>query len=125
MTRLATVTLVVILLASVAIAKDRQWKDAKVAKITSDVSGAVVVPVGTSLVGVHIVRLFYWIETDDTTYVLGPAIGRRQSLDVTLYGKTKIAIDGRNAHILDDAGKDRKLPIAEKIARTNQPSPTQ
>jgi len=123
--RIATLTLVVLLSVSAAVAKDRQWKDAKVAKITSDVSGAVVVPLGTGLVGVHIVRVFYWIETDETTYVIGPAIGKRQSLDVTLYGKTKIAIDGRNAHILDDGGKDRKLPIAEKIARTNQPAATQ
>jgi hypothetical protein len=44
---------------------------------------------------------------------------------VTLYGKTKIAIDGKNAHILDDEGKDEKVPIAEKIARTSQPAASQ
>ena len=39
-------------------------------------------------------------------------------VNVTLYGKTKIAIDGKNAYILDDEGEDRKATIAEKIART-------
>ncbi len=114
---------IILLCSNAALAKDRQWKDAKVANITSDVNGAAVLPVGTALVGIRIVRVFYWIETEDTTYVIGPAIGKRQSLDVTLYGKTKIAIDGRDAHILDDEGKDKKLPIAEKIARTPPESP--
>jgi hypothetical protein len=58
-----------------------------------------------------------WIETDDTVYVLGPTI-TKEWLNVTLHGTTKIAIEGRNAHILDDAGKDKKMPIAEKVART-------
>jgi hypothetical protein len=43
---------------------------------------------------------------------------------VTLYGKTKIALDGTNAHILDDGGKDIKVPIVEKIARTQPPAET-
>jgi PEGA domain len=108
-----------ILCASVALANNRQWKDAKVVNITSESGGAAVAAIGTTMVGAPITKVFYWIQTDDTTYVLGPAITRNQSLNVTLYGKTKIAIDGRNAHILDDAGKDVKLPISEKIARTS------
>jgi hypothetical protein len=107
--------------ASVALANNRQWKDAKVINITSESGGAVAAPVGTMVVGVPITKTFYWIQTEDTTYVLGPAISRRQLLNVTLYGKTKIALDGRNAHILDDEGKDRKLPIAEKIAHKEAP----
>lgn len=39
-------------------------------------------------------------------------------LNVTLNGKTKIAMDGTNLHILDDGGKDIKVPVVEKIART-------
>ena len=101
-----------------AAADTRQWKEAKVAKISSEAGGAVVAPIGGMMVGVPITKTFYWIETEDTTYVLGPAITKRQLLNVTLYGKTKISIDGKNAHILDDEGKDRKIPIAEKIART-------
>jgi hypothetical protein len=111
-----------VLFASVAPANNRQWKDAKVVKITSENGGALVAPIGTMTVGVPITKVFYWIQTDDTTYILGPAFTKRQSLNVTLYGKTKIALDGRNAHILDDEGKDVKLPISEKIARTETPS---
>jgi hypothetical protein len=113
-----TLALVLIFLAaSTAFANNREWKDAKVTNITSQSGGAVAAPIGTMIVGVPITKTFYWIETDDTTYVLGPAITKRQLLNVTLYGKTKIAVDGRNAHILDDDGKDKKIPIAQKIAR--------
>ena len=114
----------VVLCASVALANNRQWKDAKVVNITSQQGGAVAAPVGTMIVGVPITRTFYWIQTDDITYIVGPAITKRQMLNVTLYGKTKIAIDGRNAHVVDDDGKDRKLPISGKIARTNTPAQT-
>jgi hypothetical protein len=38
-------------------------------------------------------------------------------------GKTKIAIDGKNAHVLDDEGKDKKMPIAQEIARTKPEEP--
>jgi hypothetical protein len=108
---------------SVALAANRQWTDAKVAKITSENGGAAAVPIGGAIVGVPITKTFYWIETADTVYVLGPAIGKNRLLNVTLYGKTKIAVDGRIAHILDDDGKDKTLPISEKIARTPADDP--
>lgn len=114
----STALVLVILCASVALANNREWKDAKVANITSESGGAAAAPIGGMMVAVPITKTFYWIQTEDTTYVLGPAITKRQLLNVTLYGKTKIAIDGTNAHILDDAGKDKKIRIAEKIART-------
>jgi hypothetical protein len=117
--RITAIIVLVILCALTVPAKDREWKDAKVTNITSDEGGTAAIPVGTTLYNVRIVKTFYWIQTDDTTYVIGPVLSKHQSLDVTLYGKTKIAVDGRNAHIIDDAGRDRKLPIAEKIARTN------
>ena len=128
-----TATLVfVILCASVGLGNTRQWKDAKVIDITSDTGGAAAASTGTLSVAVPINRTFYWVQTADTTYVLGPAItpcGRvfrrcPYLLNVTLHGKTKIAIDGKNAHILDDEGKDEKIPIAEKIARTDAPAET-
>ena len=111
---------VVILCASVVLAKDRQWKSAKVTNITYNVG--VLPPTGAILFGVRIVGTFYWIQTDDATYVIGPALGKGQSLHVTLYGKTKIAMDGRDAHIMDDRGKDRKLPIAQKVAESSTES---
>jgi hypothetical protein len=116
--------------AFVVSANNRSWKDAKVVNITSDNNGAVAASTGTLAVAVPITRTFYWIQTEDMTYVLGPAVtpcGRLLRrcpyiLDVTLYGKTKIAIDGKYAHILDDEGKDEKVPIAEKIARKSASS---
>jgi hypothetical protein len=102
--------------------KDYEWMDAKVIDITSDRGGAVVVPVG-ALVGVPVTKTYYWIQTDDTIYVLGPVLTKRQLLNVTLHEPTKIAIDGNNAHILDDYGKDKKLPIAEKVARPKPDNP--
>jgi hypothetical protein len=119
-----TVALTVALLcASTVLAAPRVWKDAKVANIGSQSGGNAVIPVNGMLFGVPITKTFYWIETDDTTYVLGPAITKRQLLNVTLYGKTKIAVEGHNAHILDDDGKDKKMPIAQKIARTQAADP--
>jgi hypothetical protein len=102
--------------------KDYQWKDAKVIDITSDRGGAVVVPVA-ALVGVPVTKTFYWIQTDDTIYVLGPVLTKSQLLNVTLHEPTKIAVDGNNAHILDDYGNGKKLPIAEKITRPKPENP--
>jgi hypothetical protein len=113
----STVLILAVLCASIALANNRQWKDAKVANITSESGGAAAAPIGGMIVAVPITKTFYWIETEDITYVLGPAITKRQLLNLTLYGKTKIAIDGQNAHILDDEGKDKKIRIAQKIAR--------
>ncbi|HEY6303106.1 MAG TPA: hypothetical protein VIX14_08570 [Terriglobales bacterium] len=109
-------------LAPAALAKDYQWKDAEVIDITSDHGGPVVVPVA-ALVGVHITKTFYWVQTDDAIYVLGPVLTKRQLLNVTLHQPTKIASDEKNAHILDDYGKDRKLPIAETVARPKPEDP--
>ena len=114
--------IITVLAASVALAGPRQWKDAKVVKITSESGGAAAAPIGGMMVAVPITKTFYWVETEDVIYILGPAITKHQLLNVTLYGKTKIAIDGQNAHIMDDAGKDRKIRIAEKVARQQPPS---
>lgn len=122
------IVLYAVLLLSVSLqAVPRKWQDAKVTAITSEVSGAAAasVPVGTTvLTGAAPLRtLYYRIETDDLVYILALTPGRsplahpRKPLNITLNGKTKIAIDGGNAHILDDAGKDVKLPIVEKIAK--------
>jgi hypothetical protein len=114
--------MVAVLCSSIALAKDYEWKDAKVIDITSETRGAVVVPI-TSLVGGSPTKTFYWIQTAETIYVLGPVIGKRQLLNVTLHEPTKIAIDGKTAHILDDYGQDRKMPIAENVARPKSDNP--
>ncbi|HSZ63672.1 MAG TPA: hypothetical protein VK828_17870 [Terriglobales bacterium] len=114
--------IVAILWSSLAFAKDYEWKEGKVIDITTEKRGAVVVPIA-SLVGGPSTKTFYWIQTADTVYALGPVIGRRQLLNVTLHEPTKIAIDGKTAHIVDDYGQDRKMPIAEKVARPKSENP--
>jgi hypothetical protein len=109
-------------LAKDARAKDLQWKDARVIDITSEKGGAAVVPIA-ALVGGPISKTFYWIQTDDTIYVLGPVLTRSQLLNVTLHGPTKLAIDGNNAHILDDYGKDEKVRVVERIAHPKTEGP--
>jgi len=103
---------------SAASAKPREWKPATVVAITSGTAGAAVVPVGTTLVGGIITRNFYWLKTDTMTYVVSciPGSISYKCPNVALHGTTKISIDGSKAHVLDDDGKDRKMPIAEKIA---------
>jgi len=108
--------IVAILWSSLALAKDYEWKNAKVIDITSEKRGAVVVPIA-SLVGGSSTKTFYWIQTAETIYVLGPVTGKRQLLNVTLHEPTQIAIDGKTAHIVDDYGQERKIPIAEKVPR--------
>lgn len=123
----------VVLFASLALAGNRQWKDAKVTRIASSTenSGVVATTTGTTTVGgvVKNTSMYYWIETEDMTYVLeysyNPAVklpwpgqhSRNRSPNLTLNGKTKIAIEGHDAHILDDDRRDIKLPIFEKIAK--------
>jgi hypothetical protein len=130
--------LVILLSASVTFADNRQWKEAKVARIASSVedNGVVVGAVGTTVVGgrIRTSAMYYWLETEDITYIVAVTYNPMRArfvqangghpLNVTLYGKTKISLDGTNAHILDDAGKDVKVPVVEKIART-QPLPAE
>lgn len=114
--------LIIVSFASVCVASDRQWQDAKVAAITSRTidNGAAAIPVGGSLYAVRLraTTTYYYIQTDKTLYVLA-WVNKRHPLNVTLHGDTKISVDsnGRDAHILDDGGKDVKVPIAEKVAR--------
>ena len=127
-----------ILCTSAAQANNLKWKDAKVTRISSRVEnkGVFVDSVGTAIVGGRIKNraMYYWIETEDITYVLeysyNPTVklpwpgqhSRSRTPNVTLNGKTKIAIDGHNAHILDDDGRNVKVPIFEKIARQQPPT---
>jgi hypothetical protein len=127
----------ILMSASVAFANDkREWKEAKVARIASSVedNGTVAGTVGTTVIAgrIQTSSLYYWLETEDVTYIVAvtytPMRARFSQpngghpLNVTLYGKTKISMDGSNAHILDDAGKDVKVPVVEKIARTQPPA---
>jgi hypothetical protein len=65
----------------------------------------------------------YSFKLDDGTVYVGQT---HKKLDVTLNGHTKLRFekDGRVGdyiHILDDAGRDKKLKLTEKIAPERQP----
>jgi len=112
--------LVLLSLTVLVSAKEREWKDATVIGFRSGAAGSATVPVGTSSVTVPINQTAYWIKTGNMTYVIScypRAVSNGwRCPNLTVNGHTKIAIDGRNAHILDDDGKDRKVPIIAKIA---------
>ena len=125
-----TALAIVLLAASSAIAKPRDWKPATVTLISSSTeqTGAVVMPLYGGLAGsrVYVTRIEYRIDTDDTTFTLVKLVRswvrRDHPLNLTLHGTTKIALDanGHDAHILDDGGKDVKVPITEKVAHSSK-----
>jgi len=102
-------------------AKTRTWKDAKV----TDVSETIVSAASWGDTNIR----HYTVETDDMVYVLdyayNPAVkapwpgqhSKNRAPDVTVNGKTKIAVEGRDAFVLDDTGREVKLPIAKKTKK--------
>jgi hypothetical protein len=109
--KLLLFALTVVLLISnafVAQAKPLQWQDA-----------TVLVGGGLFASGDRITQGLYWIKTDKVTYVI-PNYSRGLILErwlvLTAGGPTKIALDGRNLHVLDAEGKDRSVRLVWKIA---------
>jgi hypothetical protein len=130
MKKLAKALAVVISLsvASVAAAKRHEWREGMVTKITSEAPGATPAAAET-VFRYRIQRTYYWITTGNITYVLVNAwsVGfhaPKAPLNVTLNGKVKIAIEGKNAWILDDSGKRIERPIVAKIAEVIAPPTT-
>ena len=120
--RSMTMALLLLMLAvTLSGAKTRDWKDAKV----TDVSETIVSVASWGDTNIR----HYTIETDDMVYVLdyayNPAVkapwpgqhSKNRAPDVTVNAKTKIAIEGKDAYILDDTGREVKLPIAKKIKK--------
>lgn len=110
-----------------AAAKKHEWQDGTVVKVTPDAPG-VTAPAAETVYGYQIKRAYYWIKVGKITYVLANSwtVGfdsPKAPLNVTVNGKIKIAIEGRNAFILDDAGKEIERPIVAKIADPEE-SPT-
>jgi hypothetical protein len=103
------------------VAKNRNWQDAILADIrsTTDNNGVAAMPIGSMVYGVPIRRVDTYLSVDaaDMKYVLY-AKPHRKPLNLTVHGKTKIAVEGTTAYLLDDGGKELKLPIVQKEAKT-------
>jgi hypothetical protein len=127
---------VLLSLAAVSAAKPRDWKTAIVAEITSadsekDIPRTRFVhrpgcqgglgcmeSVPTEHLIIQNSTLLIRFETPEISYLVRQIIRREgHPLNVTLNGQTKISIEGHDLHVLDDEGKDVKLPIVQKIAK--------
>jgi hypothetical protein len=106
-------------------AKPLEWQDGVLTEITSDAPGATA-PGLETVFGYNVKRSYYWIRAGNITYVLvnSWAVGfhaPKAPLNVTLNGKVKIAIEGRNAYIIDNSGRKLERPIVTKIAEPASP----
>lgn len=138
MKRLGCVLLFLLLFASFAFARPREWKTATVLKLVSGgaETDAVVVPLpgggavgqSTTTSGKH-TRGVYWLKTDKYTYIIpnyakANLLGIQWWLYLTVGGQTKISIDSaRTLHVIDDEGKVRAVHIIERIANEPQKAP--
>lgn len=109
----------------------------RVASSSAD-TAAVATSLGTTVVAgtIKTTAMYHRVETENMAYILeydyNTAVkhpwpgqhSRDRAPNVTVNGKTKIALEGRYAHILDDDGRDVKLFVFEKIAKTIGPSAT-
>ena len=126
-------------IASVSSAKQRDWKTATVAEITSadsekDIPRTRMVhrpgcqgglgcmeSLPTEHLTIQTSTLLIRFETPETSYIVRQIIMREgHPLNVTLNGQTKISVDGKGLHILDDEGKDVKLSIVQKISNSGR-----
>ena len=68
----------------------------------------------------------YHFETEDMTYTVRKVFkkncsiscGGERPLNVTIHGKTQIDVEGMKIYIREDDGKEVKLDLVEKIAKT-------
>lgn len=107
------IVLILLLCSSVAFAKYRDWHDAVVTGMETRRGGAAAAPVGTMIIAVPIVFVHYMVETDS----LRMDLFCRKTLNVTINKKTHVAVDGENAYLLDDSGREKKLRVAWKAAK--------
>lgn len=128
--------LVLLSLASISSATPRNWKSATVAEITSSdeeismprttmvkrpgCQGGIgcyeSVPAQSIIILTSTILIRF--ETPDISYIVRQIIRNNgHPLNVTLNGQAQISVDGKDLHILNDEGKDVKLPIVRKIAK--------
>lgn len=78
---------------------------------------------------IPLVVAVYHFETEDVIYTVRKvykkncsiSCGSEGPLDVTIHGKTQVSVEGMKIHILEDDGKEVKLDIVEKSAKTPSP----
>jgi hypothetical protein len=111
--------IVVLVVAFTAYAKERDWQEANVMTVSTEPigNGAMAYPIGTSAMAFPIIitRTFYDVRTPEVSYTLSRR--SRKVINLTVGGKTKLAIEGNHAFVIDNAGKEVKLDIVRKAAR--------
>jgi hypothetical protein len=95
---------------------ETEWKDSTVIKISTTNEWCRHCPDWN--------QTSYSFKLDDGTVFVAQT---HEKLDITLNGRTKLRFEkdghvGDHVHILDDAGKDQKLRITEKIAVDRRPA---
>jgi len=96
--------------------KNRNWQSGTLTQVQSNDEGAAALPVAGVLVVVPLHEWAYMVETDSMVYVFGRRSPR--SLNLTINGKVKFAIDKNGkAFLIDDTGKEFQVSLIRKIAK--------
>lgn len=104
------------LLSVFAIAKGRNWQDGVVYNMASSNAGAAAAPIGNIMVAFPLSRLHYFVETSDLR--IEAFIPGGKPLNITLKKHTQVAIEGDKLFLIDDSGKEKKLKIIQKAAKS-------
>jgi hypothetical protein len=113
--------LILVLCCLSLLAKDRNWQDAIFLGAASSRDGAIAMPIGTAIVAAPLTSQHFWFRANGLDYCLNfPSRLSGRVPNLTVNGHTKIAIEGRRVHVLDDDGKDWKLTIISKVAPKEQ-----
>lgn len=109
--------LAVVVAASPAFGRDRDWQVATFLGFNSADRGTATMPVGNGTVTLPITSRNYWFRTDKLDYCLTfPARLSGRVPDLTINGTVNIAIEGRHVYVRDDDGKQWKFSIITKVA---------
>ena len=88
-----SVLFVLLTLSPLLFAKDRPWQNAEVAAV----------------------RDYYFVRGASTTYEIS-GYQKRSILHLTVGGSVRAYSDGKDLHVIDNAGKERKCPILREMA---------
>jgi hypothetical protein len=117
MRKLIPIMLAMLILASVAITKERDWQEGKLIDITSEpyVIGSVFNGAG----GVYQrERIRYQIDDGKYIYTASHIHRRRdKALPLTINAKVKFAIEKSKFYILDEDGEDHELKLEKKALK--------